>query len=83
MMNNHFVEENHLLLNVLLQVLFYLFQLMKLYQQVVQYLKDLLLLVKFLYTKIDIKNLLVFSNRKQKKLITLARNGTNSGKFLS
>jgi hypothetical protein len=51
-MNNHFVVKNHLLSFELLQVLFYPFQLMKLYQQVVRYPKDLLLLVEFLYTRL-------------------------------
>jgi hypothetical protein len=79
MMNNHFVEENHLLSFERLQVLFYPFQLMMLYQQVGRYPKDLLLLVKFLYTKF-----LNYKSLSQTNLHhTLARNGTNSGKFLS
>jgi hypothetical protein len=81
MLNNHFVEENHLLSFALLQVLFYLFQLMMLYQQVVLYRKDLLLLVKFLYTKLNIH--FGFFYIRKKTNYTLARNGTKSGKFLS
>jgi hypothetical protein len=68
MMNNHFVEENHLLSFLLLQVLFYRFQLMMLYQQVERYPKDLLLLVKFLYTKLEKKQQQIFNFLEKEKL---------------
>jgi hypothetical protein len=65
--NYHFVVKNHLLSIELLQILFYPLQVMNLYQQVVLNQKDLLRLVKFLYTKI--KNLFCFFQKTKLKFI--------------